>query len=302
MNSDTAMPGDTAQFPAPPPPSIQVEFGALSDAGKVRPNNEDHFLIARYGRSLEPVLTNLPQDASLGRHKEIGYGMVVADGMGGAAAGEVASQVAIQVLWDLVLHTPDWIMSTEETETQRVLERMAERYRQIDAVLTELSSTDPTMAGMGTTLTLACSLRNRLILAHVGDSRAYFFRGGKLHQLTRDHTVGQSLVKLGMFEPDDPSIRRLRHALTRVLGGHGGSAEAEVQSVALCDGDQVLLCSDGLTDMVDDDAIAAVLGSATTAQLACQMLVDLALGNGGRDNVTAVLARYRFTHNTSPTR
>ncbi len=296
------MPGDTAQFPAPLPPSIQVEFGALSDAGKVRPNNEDHYLVARFGRSLEPVLTNLPQDAAIGRFKETGYGMVVADGMGGAAAGEVASQIAIQVLWDLVLHTPDWILGTEEVQTQRVLERMAERYRQIDAVLTEISSGDPTMAGMGTTLTLACSLRERLILVHVGDSRAYFFSDGKLHQLTRDHTVGQSLVRMGMVEPDDPSILRLRHALTRVLGGHGGTAEADVQSLTIGDGDQVLLCSDGLTDMVDDEAIAAVLGSATTAQLACQMLVDLALGNGGRDNVTAVLACYRFTHNTSPTR
>jgi protein phosphatase len=274
--------------------AVLVDLAALSHPGKVRPNNEDHFLVVRLHRALQTLLTNLPEGLLPLRAEEVGYGMVVADGMGGMAAGEVASQLAIRSLINLVLATPDWVMTRGEPEAERVMQRMTERYRQVDATLREEARADPSLAGMGTTMTLACSLGADLILAHVGDSRAYLLRGGALHSLTRDHTLVQELVDRGVVRPEQAAQHPFRHVLTRALGGRGDEIEAEVQQVLLADADQLLLCTDGLTDMVDAMTIAAILQSSASSDDACQTLVELALQNGGKDNVTVVLARYRF--------
>jgi protein phosphatase len=178
-------------------------------------------------------------------------------------------------------------------EIERVMQRMTERYRRVDAALREEARADPGLAGMGTTMTLACSLGADLILAHVGDSRAYLLRGGALHSLTRDHTLVQELVDRGVVRPEQAAQHPFRHVLTRALGGSGGEIEAEVQHLLLADADQLLLCTDGLTDMVDATTIGAILQSAASSDDACQALVELALQNGGKDNVTVVLARYR---------
>src|SRR6516162_435653 len=274
--------------------AVQVDLAARSHAGRVRPNNEDHFLVVRLHRALQTLLTNLPQDLLPVRTEEVGYGMIVADGMGGMAAGEVASRLAIRTLINLALATPDWVMMKEGPEIERVMQRMAERYRRVDAALREEAEADPGLAGMGTTMTLACSLGADLILAHVGDSRAYLLRGGALHSLTRDHTLVQELVDRGVVRPEQAAQHPFRHVLTRALGGRGDEIEAEVQQVLLADADQLLLCTDGLTDMVDATTIGAILQSSASSDDACQALVELALQKGGKDNVTVVLARYRF--------
>src|SRR5262245_24487323 len=197
---------DTAEFPAPitrgrdrgaPSSSlVRVDLGGASHRGKVRPNNEDHFLLARFGRYLETVRTNLPADAVPARAEEIGYAMVVADGMGGVAAGEEASRLAITSLVNLVLSTPDWILRPDEGPvTQEVLERASERYEQVNQALAGEAQEAPRLKGYGTTMTLAFSLGRDLFVAHVGDSRAYLLRQGRLRQLTRDHTHAQELVE-----------------------------------------------------------------------------------------------------------
>jgi PPM family protein phosphatase len=277
--------------------AVQVDLAALSDQGKVRPNNEDHFLVVRFNRALQTMLTNLPEGLIPFRAEEVGYGMVVADGMGGKAAGEVASRLAIRTLINLALATPDWVMTRGEPEIERVMQRMAERYRRVDAALREEAQADPSLAGMGTTMTLACILGADLILAHVGDSRAYLLRSGALHPLTRDHTLVRELVDRGVVRPEQAANHPFRHVLTRALGVGGGEIDAEVQWVSLADEDQLLLCTDGLTDMVDATAIGAILRSSASSNDACQTLVELALQNGGKDNVTVVLARYRFAPN-----
>jgi protein phosphatase len=161
----------------------------------VRPNNEDHFLISRFGRFLETVQTNLPADTVPPRSEESGYGMVVADGMGGCAAGEEASRRAITSLVNLVLHTPDWILRLdEEPLPKEVLRRAAERYEQVNQTLAEEAQGDPGLSGFGTTMTMAWTLGRQLFVAHLGDSRAYLLRQGRLQQLTRDHTLVQELV------------------------------------------------------------------------------------------------------------
>jgi protein phosphatase len=283
------------QSPQTTSAAVQVDLAVLSHQGKVRPNNEDHFLVVRFHRVLQTLLTNLPEGLLPLQAEEVGYGMVVADGMGGMAAGEVASRSAIRTLINLALTTPDWVMMQGGPDIERVMQRMAERYRRVDAALCEEAQMDSCLSGMGTTMTLACSLGSQLILAHVGDSRAYLLRNGALHLLTRDHTLIQELVDRGVVGPEHAATHPFRHVLTRALGRGGGEMEAEVQRVSLADADQVLLCSDGLTDMVDALSIGAILGSSVSANDACQSLVELALQNGGKDNVTVVLARYRFS-------
>jgi protein phosphatase len=220
--------------------------------------------------------------------------MLVADGMGGHQAGELASRLAITTFVNLVLHTPEWFLRVGKPEAELVMERMAERYRVVDATVRKKAQTDIALRGMGTTMTLACSLGPILVLAHVGDSRAYLIRAGKSHQLTRDHTMAQELVDCGILQPEHEGWRYFKHALTRVIGTGETLGEAEVQQLTLTDQDQILLCSDGLTDMVEQPIIAAVLSDAKTSEEACQRLVAAALDNGGRDNVTVVLARYRL--------
>src|SRR5262249_30888832 len=145
------------------------------------------------------------------RFAEVGYGMLVADGMGGHQAGEIASRLAISTFVNLVLHTPDWIMRLGKPEAEQVMERMAKRYQIVDATMREQAKTNPTLAGMGTTMTLACSVGPILVLAHIGDSRVYVCRADQCHQLTRDHTMLQGLIDRGILPPQEASGHYLKH-------------------------------------------------------------------------------------------
>jgi serine/threonine protein phosphatase PrpC len=296
---------DTAVFLQPSPLNVsagslsahvQVELSGLTDPGKVRENNEDHFLIARFDRSMQTLLTNLPSGHVPDQCGETAYGMLVADGLGGAAAGEVASRTAVSVLVDLVLQTPDWILRLDESLLREVRLRMQQRLQQVQQSLIEQARETPMLAGMATTLTLACSLGANLLLVHIGDSRAYLFRHDRLTRLTSDHTVAQSLADRGKIRPEDVATHPWRHALTNALGGTEGRVYVEEHTLPLADGDQVLLCTDGLTDLVQDEAIGEVLRSARTAADACRALVDRALKAGGKDNVTVILGRYRIAN------
>jgi protein phosphatase len=273
---------------------VQVDIAAQSHQGLVRSANEDHYLVMRLGRTLETLLTSLPPDRVPVRAEEVRYGLLVADGMGGAAAGEMASRLALSTLVGLILHTPDWILSVDAQDTERVIQRLADHYRRIHTALLNEGLDDPNLAGMGTTMTAVGSLGASAVIGHIGDSRAYLFRGGKLHQLTRDHTWVQTLVDVGQISVEEAARHPLRHVLIRSLGGREHNFEGDFQRSWLADGDQILLCTDGLTNMVDDDVIATLLGGAATSSAACQALVAAALDRGGKDNVTVALARYRF--------
>ncbi len=273
---------------------VQVDLRALSHQGKVRQNNEDHYPVARFDRSMHTLATNLPPGLDLDRYGETVYAMLLADGMGGAAAGEVASRTAIGVLVDLVLQTPDWIMRLDEQRVKEVLQRFNQRFRQMREALVERAQADPSLSGMGTTMTLAGSLGTDLLIAHVGHSRAYLFRKNRLQRLTRDHTLARSLADAGRIRPEDVTAYPKRHVLTDAIGTKGEEARAEFHQVRLEDGDQGLLCTDGLTEMVTAAAIVEVLRGPWPPADACGALVGLALEGGGKDNVTVVLARYRI--------
>jgi len=274
---------------------VEVDFGRMSHIGKVRTRNEDHYLVATFERSMTALFTSLPEGDIPYHYADTAYGMLVADGMGGAAGGEVASRTAVSFLIELALRTPDWILLLDEELAKKVLDRLNERIKQVEAALIEKARIDPGLAGMGTTITVACSICSRLLIAHVGDSRAYMFRKGQLYRLTRDHTVAQFLADAGVIKPEAVQAHPARHLLTHFVGAKGGTALADLSSVELADGDQVLLCTDGLTDMVAESHIAESLARGRPAGEACRSLVEMALDAGGRDNVTVVIARYRMT-------
>jgi protein phosphatase len=177
-----------------------------------------------------------------------------------------------------------------------VMRRMTQRFRQVDASLKEQAQSDQSLKGMGTTLTAAVTLGSDALIAHIGDSRAYLHRDNQLQQLTRDQTLAQAMIDAGIGTRDDAATRAMRHVLTSALGSTGDAVNPQVQRLQILSGDQVLLCTDGLTDMVKDEIIASVLREADTATNACQTLIDLALSAGGRDNVTVALARYSFSN------
>jgi protein phosphatase len=143
-------------------------------------------------------------------------------------------------------------------------------------------------------LTLAASVGRDLFVAHVGDTRAYMYRGGKLVQLTTDHTCAQELFEAGVLDDTTAGAAWLKSRVTRLLGDSSKSCEPDIQTLRLEHGDTLLVCSDGMCDMVDDATIAGVLAEGHPAEAACAQLIDSALAAGGRDNVTAIVARYAF--------
>jgi PPM family protein phosphatase len=272
---------------------LEGEVAAATHQGHVRENNEDSYFLMRFGRSLERLSTNLDEDLFEKNYEITGYGLLVADGMGGMAAGDVASRMAICKLVELVADTSDWTLALKRNkDVKTVFDRMTERFYEIDRTLKDEAKGDHALHGMGTTLTVAGTLGNDLVLGHVGDSRAYLLRRNIFRQLTRDHTLAQALIDAGVANSDDPAPRSMRHVLTAAIGSLDERIEPQVQRLKLRSGDQILLCTDGLTEMVEDEIIAGVLREAASAQDACQSLIDLALAGGGVDNVTVVLARF----------
>jgi PPM family protein phosphatase len=294
QTAEIVLPPANLETPRPYSSLVEIDVAGLSHQGKVRPNNEDHFLVCRTGRFLETLLTNLPEGEMPARSDEIGYGMVVADGMGGTKGGEVASRLAITTMINLVLQLPDWIMRVDDKMARIAMKRATLRYKQVDAEIGRQAAEDPNLSGMGTTMTAACSIGNDLFVIHVGDSRAYLLRDGRLHQLTRDQTLVQTLVDLGELTPEGASSHPLRHVLTHALGLHHGRVKVEAQRLKLREGDCLLVCTDGLTEMVADEQISQVLLRAQPAAEVCQKLVDLALEKGGKDNITLIIARYHL--------
>ena len=182
----------------------------------------------------------------------------------------------------------------DDAHAQEIERRSRSRVQEVDAMLVESGQRDRSLTGMGTTLTAARSLGRDLVITHVGDSRAYLLRGGNLLRLTRDHTFAQLLVDAGQLAPDDVAGSPHRHVLTNALGGSSADVQVDTDRLQLDDGDRVLLCSDGLTDLVDDESIASILLDTTRSSDACERLVQRALDAGGRDNVTVIVAAYQI--------
>jgi protein phosphatase len=249
---------------------------------------------------METMLSSLPSGDVPDREDEVNYVMVVADGMGGHAAGEVASRLAISALVSLALDLPDWIFRVDEEGASKIEQRARRIVQQVSSLLVERGREDAALRGMGSTLTAARSYGRDLLIVHVGDSRAYLFRAGQLHRLTKDHTYAQMLVDCGRLEACDVESSGVAHILTNAIGGSTEQVEVDVDLLRLEDGDRLLLCSDGLTDLVDDDTITRTLNTEPLSSDACARLMQLALDGTGRDNITVIVARYSLPDERVP--
>ena len=226
------------------------------------------------------------------RAEEVNYVMIVADGMGGHAAGEVASRLAISALVSLGLDLPDWIFKVDDEGAPEIERRARELVQQVSSLIVERGRQDAALRGMGSTLTAARSFGRDLLIVHVGDSRAYLYRGGRLSHLTKDHTYAQMLVDCGRLEACDVESSGVAHILTNAIGGSTEHVNVDVDLLRLESGDRLVLCSDGLTDLVDDDTITKTLAGTNNSNDACAQLMQLALDGGGRDNITVIVAGY----------
>ena len=270
--------------------AIKVEFAARSHPGS-RPVNDDHYIALRISRVQETLATSLPDGEVPGRFEESGYGMVVADGMGAPGAAGTASRMAISTLAQLALHFGKWNVRITPSIADEMLARGRRFYRSVDERVTEARETDPASVGMGTTLTAAYIAEDALFILHIGHSRAYLLREGIFTRLTRDQTLAARM------EVGDPPLIELAaddlsHLLTDAIGGRGGPPSMQATLYRLQPGDCVMLCTNGLTDLVDDEGCRAILLSPGSLDARCQALVDLALARGGVDSVTALLAVY----------
>jgi protein phosphatase len=212
---------------------------------------------------------------------------VVADGMGGAQAGEVASQLAVEEFHEAL---PD------EGSAE---ERLTDRIRAANRRIYELSRTEHEHAGMGTTLTAVYLDDDHLAVAHVGDSRAYIFRDGELTRLTQDHSLVEELVRQGKLTEEQAAEHPQRSIITRALGIEG-DVEVDTWSYSMRADDVVLLCSDGLTSMIGEEQILRILGGERNLDRAADQLIAAANEAGGRDNITVVLFRLEETDATRP--
>lgn len=236
--------------------SIGFKYAALSDIGKIRQSNQDS---GYAGPNL----------------------LVLADGMGGPAGGDIASSIAIDHLRSL---------DTEADTPEEALESLREAIAQAHQELCERSTQDPALAGLGTTCIAIRRSENAITMTHIGDSRAYRLRGGELRQMTNDHSFVQYLVDTGQLTPEQAENHPQRSVLLRVLGDSQEDVTLDESQPDFTVGDRWLLCSDGLCGFVSGQTIGKMLYRSETPQQACETLVELALKAGGPDNITCVVA------------
>jgi protein phosphatase len=272
-------------------PRLSADCFGLTDRGRHRSNNEDQFLVAVLDKALKVLQTSLPQPST--RHSsDQSYLLVVADGMGGAAAGEEASALALSSVEAYVLDALKWFACCQPRDNDDVVTEFREAISQAHQQVCYQSQQRPEQRGMGTTLTLAHSVNDTLFVAHVGDSRAYLYREGFLHQITRDHTLVEGLLREGAIKPEEAATHRWRHVITNSVGGDSKQIRIDIHRLNLNAGDVLLLCSDGLTEMVTREVIREVLEGHGGPEHWCRQLVDRANAAGGKDNITVVIARF----------
>ena len=274
--------------------SVRVKIGARSHQGALRQRNEDHYLVVRVGRDQETLATSLSGSDVPPNFEEAGYAMIVADGLGEGGAGSVASRVALSTFAHLALHHGKWNVRIDPVTAEQIMERAEWFYSQVDAAVHTRASSNPVLKGMTTALTAAYSAGDDLFIAHVGHSRAYLFRDGHLTLLTRDHTIERHLADTNRPAAVERRAQDLKHILTDAVGAAGAHPLVEVERFQLMNGDCVLLCTNGLTDMIDEARIAEVLALRRDPTQQCDVLVEMANRAGGGDNVTVIIAEYQI--------
>ena len=250
-----------------------LEMAKATHTGMVRSHNED----------------------SIATDAEIGLA-VLADGMGGYNAGEVASGIATALISS---ETREALVRQARHEVDRATgspfatKLLADIIAKANTSIFQSANSQPQYAGMGTTLVVALFCNNQMTIAHIGDSRCYRQRGGKLEQVTRDHSLLQEQIDSGLLTKEAAKRSQNKNLVTRALGIEP-AVEAEIHTYPAQEGDIYLICSDGLNDMVEDEDIEMTLGAlGANLQLAAEQLVQMANDNGGRDNISVVLIKVK---------
>lgn len=249
---------------------MKVRAAAKTDQGLVRPNNEDNYYI----------------DEAMGL-------FLVADGMGGHASGEVASKMTVDIIRDYFRGSGKdrpLQIGPYRRDCSEATNRLASSIRLANMAVCEAAGSRPELNGMGTTVAAAQIDGHRLSIAHIGDSRVYLIRAGHIEQLTDDHSLVYEQVKRDLMTREEAARSTMKNILTRAIG-ISIDVEVDLAEMTLAGDDILLLCSDGLSEMVDDEKILSVAATIDDPAVACEKLIAMANGNGGRDNITVVIVR-----------
>jgi protein phosphatase len=279
----------TGSVPSRKPSDADIDVYGLTHRGKVRKENQDHFLISSLHQQMVIQSTSLPEIAGLPvASRRVGSLSMVADGVG-SGAGEEASRMAVQAVSRYVVETAQVCHATEMTDPDQFARVLEEAALRCHAEVLEHAAQDPDGRTMATTLTLWLGLWPEAYLLQVGDSRCYVFHGGRLTQVSRDQNMAQDLIDQGILTRTSAANTRWANVLSSAIGGQ--EAAPVVTRLTREWGTIVMLCSDGLTKHVPDDRIAQRLGSLKSSKQACEALLQDALDDGGSDNITIVIGR-----------
>lgn len=253
-----------------------------TDKGLVRPRNEDRYSVN-------------------GKLSFFG----VADGMGGHAAGEIASEMALDVIIDHLQNSgrdKDDFVGEYDKKLSIHSNRLVSAIRLANKVILEAARNNSEWSGMGTTVAAVWKPKTKMSVAHVGDSRVYLYRGKNLRRMTEDHSIVGEQIRQGILTDEEAERSGMRNIITRALG-HDDHVQVDVSEFMVQDNDRILICTDGLTSMVPDSIIKSVLNSSEEPTLACDTLIDVANKSGGRDNIAVVLVycyekNWRFAKNS----
>lgn len=273
-------------------PGVTAEAWGITDPGLVRERNEDQFLIATLERTLQVEQSSIA-DGNGNRVTERPQGrlLVVADGMGGVEGGDVASAVAIDGMTHYALALMPWVVAANFAHADILSDGLRHALHDCEQRLHQVAERKGLDRNMGTTLTIAYVTWPVLHIVHVGDSRCYVFRDGQLSRLTRDHTIAQELVERNTLTEDQAAQSRFASMLTNAVGG-SNDAVVDLHRYELRTGDELLLCTDGLSAGVPDRQVRDLLAQGGSVRDRASTLVDAAKGAGGEDNITVVLAHF----------
>ncbi len=285
---------NTGEFVVPDigrrPHDNELDVYGLTHPGLVRKNNEDHFLICALKKKVEVYHTSLPNPGILtDPSHRVAMMALVADGVGGAKAGEEASRITLEHVTRYVTEALECYYTNDPENDSQFISELGEAALKVHSEIAVEAATDSARRGMATTLTLWLGIWPNAYLLQVGDSRCYSLRDGNLMQMSRDQTMAEEFVQQGVFNREDAAFKRWANVLSSAIGGP--QAAPTVSKVPQSWGSIGMMCSDGLTRHVSDEKIKEVLSTLTSAKDGCERLLQYALDGGGEDNITVLIGR-----------
>ena len=272
---------------------LMIDMAAASVCGRLHVHNSDHYLALRFGRLQETLMTSLAAADLPPRFEEYAYAMLVANGLGESGGGAQASRVALSALARMAIRYGQWNVRADETILAEIVKQGEFFYRRTNDAVLHAREADMHFADMATSLTALYIAEDYVTFAHVGHSRAYLLRDGQLTQLTQDHVADRTAVD--RFQYKKPLSADFGHVVVKTIGDDPRMTNVEIEQLSLSAGDRLLLCTNGLTDAVNDDRIADTLSPRRRPQEHCDQLIALARAAGTPDDITVMLVDYQHT-------